>query len=384
MQVKKIFIFIVLLLSVLGIASCKDKSKPIHKQKIIVAKLVTPTQKLYFSGSLDPLNTFPVVSPVAGNIDAINFIYGQHIQEKQLLFVLSSSALADDYRKAINDYLQKKQSYVQNRQSFAGTQSLFDAGAIARNEYTTQKTQLENSQLDFLQVQYTLEHVLRTANVDPSQIEVLSIADTQKVNQLLQRRFRHIQILSPGAGIALFPVKKSGSDGTSGKLSVGDSVKKDDLLLSIGDLSGLSAAFSVSEVDVYRILSGMKVKVTGSAFPGIVLHGVVSSVSAQANQNGSSGGISMYAVSVNIPNVPQSAMKRIRVGMTAKFEIDLSGKPHIMLPLQAVQEKNGQSIVTILDKNGKSKTIPVVTGHTTITEVEIISGIQTGDKVMVP
>lgn len=383
MHAKRIFIFIFLLLSFTGVATCKEKSKSISKQTIIIAKMATPVQKLYFSGTLEPLKTLPIVSPVAGNIVFMHFAYGQRIQEKQLLFVLSSSELADNYRKAIMDYLQKKQAYMQNKQRFTGMQSLYDAGAISKNDYETQKTQLDNTQLDFLQSQFELEHVLQTANVDPEKIEVLSVADTDKVNTLLKRRFSHIEIHSLGAGIALFPMKKAGSDGAAGKLAAGDTVKKEDLLLSIGDLSGLSATFNVSEVDVYRIHTDMEVKVTGSAFPGILLHGFVSSVSAQANQNGGSGGISLYAVSVKIPSVEPSALKRIRVGMTAKFEIDLSGKPHIVLPLQAIHVKNGVGVVTILDKNGKTKIVPVVTGHTTLTEVEIISGLQVGDRVVV-
>lgn len=382
MRIKKIIILILTVLIIASISSCDGKSKPAPKKQIIVAKLETPVQKLFFSGTLDPIQTLPVVSPVAGNIISMHFTYGQRIQDNQLLFVISSSALAANYRKGINDYLQKKQTYTTNQQNFAGMQSLYDAGAVAKNDFLTNKTQLETSKLDFLQAQYELERVLRTANVDPEKIEILSIADTDKINKLLQRRFRHLEIVSSGAGIALFPAKKSGGDASSGKLTVGASIKQDELLLSIGDLSGLSATFNVSEVDVYRVHSGMKVTVTGSAFPGKILHGVVSSVSAQATQNGASGGISMYAVSVKIPNVDSKTMERIRVGMTAKFEIDLSDKPRIMLPLQAVHEKNNMSYVTILDTSGKEKEVPVITGRTTITDVVIERGIQAGDKVI--
>lgn len=388
MRIKRILIFIFILLNTIGIASSEAASKPVKKSHVIVAKLETPILKLFFSGMLNPIQTLPVVSPVAGNIVTMNFTYGEKIQENQLLFEVMSSELAGNYRKAINDYLQKKLAYTTNQQNFAGQQTLYDAGAIAKNDYITSKTQLDNSKLDFLQAEYELEHVLRTANVDPGKVEKLSISDTSEVNQLLQRRFRHVPVLATGTGIALFPSQKqdsgSGSaDSSSGKLTVGASVKQDQLLLSIGDLSGLSAVFNASEVDIYRIHTGMPVTVTGSAFPGKELKGVVSSVSAQANQGGSTGGLSMYAVSVKIPNVEAKTMERIRVGMTAKFEIDIDTQPRIMLPLQAVQEKNGNSVVTILEATGKEKEITVVTGRTTMTDVVIESGIKVGDKVVV-
>lgn len=388
MSTKRILIFIFLLLSIIGITSCEAKSKHTQKTHIIVAKLETPVQQLYFTGTLDPIQTVPVVSPIAANVVSMNFAYGQRIQNNQLLFVLSSSTLADNYRKAINNYLQKKLAYTTKEQNFSGMQSLYDAEAIAKNDYTASKSELDNAKLDFLQAQYDLESVLRTASVDPEKIEKLTISDTDQVNKLLERRFRHVEILSPGAGIALFPPQKSDSGGSSsdvssGKLSAGASVKQDELLLSIGDLSGLSASFNVSEVDIYRIHNGMPVIVTGSAFPGKKLQGVISTVSAQANQGGSTGGLSMYAVSVKIPNVDPKTMERIRVGMTAKFQINIDSQPRIMLPLSAVSEKNGGSVVTILDANGKDKEVSVVTGRTTMTDVVIESGIKVGDKVVV-
>lgn len=388
MRTKRILISILILLNTVGMMTSEAASKPANKSHIVVAKLQTPVLKLFFSGVLDPIQTLPVVSPVAGSIVLMNFTYGEKIKENQLLFEIASSALANNYRKAINDYLQKKLTFTTDQQNFSGQQTLYDAGAIAKNEYITSKTQLDNSKLNFLQAMYELEHVLHTANVDPEKVEKLSISDTDEVNKLLQRRFRHVQIVAPGSGIALFPSQKTnsgagGGDASSGKLTVGAPVKQDQLLLSIGDLSGLSAVFDASEVDIYRIHTGMPVTVTGSAFPGKELKGVVSSVSAQANQGGSSGGLSMYAVSVKIPNVDPKTMERIRVGMTAKFQIDIDTQSRIMLPLQAVQEKNGNSVVTILDATGKEKEVSVVTGRTTMTEVVIESGIKVGDKVVV-
>lgn len=388
MRIKRILILIFLLLNIIGINSCEAKSKSVKKTHIIVAKLETPVQKLYFTGTLDPIQTLPVVSQIAGDVVSMHFTYGERIQNNQLLFVLSSSALADSYRKTINNYLQKKQAYAMSQQNFEGMKTLYDAGAVSKNDYETNKAQLDNAKLDFLEAQYDLEHVLRTAAVDPEKVEKLTIADTDTINKLLQKHFHHIAIFSPGAGIALFPAQKSGSSGSGsdtsgGKLTVGAPVKQDELLLSIGDLTGLSAVFNVSEVDIYRIHKGMPVTVTGSAFPGETLQGVVSAVSAQASQGGASGGLSMYAVSVKIPNVDAKTMKRIRVGMTAKFEIDIGSQSRIMLPLQAVQEKNGTSVVTILDANGKEKEVSVVTGRTTMTDVVIESGIKVGDKVVV-
>src|SRR3990167_2865957 len=162
MRIQKICLILFLFPALIAIASCEAKSKHTQKTHVIVAKLATPVQKLYFSGTLDPIQTVPVVSPIAANIVSMNFTYGERIQNNQLLFVLSSSTLADNYRKAINDYLQKKLAYTTNEQNFSWMRSLHDAGAVSDNDYTTSKSQLDNAKLDFLQAQYDLESVLRT------------------------------------------------------------------------------------------------------------------------------------------------------------------------------------------------------------------------------
>lgn len=380
---------LLILMCVLTLSAChsKDKSKQANQLKTVIAKIQTPVQRLYFTGTLSPINTIAVVSPVEGNITELYFTYGEHIGANEKLLVIESKPLADSYRKAVTDFLQKKQAFTSGKMSFEGTQALFTAGVIARNEYTTEKTQFENKSLDFLQSQYALERVLRTANIDPKKIEALSLSQTDKVNAILQRHFRHIEITASGAGVALFPSGKSSDDSSSassGKITVGAAIKEGQLLLSIGDLSGLSATFDVSEVDIDRMRENMPVIVTGTAFPGSELKGVVSAVSAQANPSSGGSGLSMYSVSIKIPVVDAETMKKIRVGMNAKFEVDIESPAHIMLPVNAVSENNGTTVVTILDASGKEKKVPVITGTTTPTEVVIMSGINAGDKVVIP
>ncbi len=381
-------IFILLFSCVFLLSAChhKNKSDQAQKTHIVVAKLETPIQRLYFTGTLAPINTSYVLSPVAGNISALYFSYGGHVEKSQKILMIDSKQLAENYRKAISTFIQKKQAFVTGKTTFEGAQALDKAGAIAKNEYVTDKTQYENAELEYLQSKYDLEKILHTAKVDPKSIEALSLADTQKVNTILERHFRHLDISANGSGIALFPSGKttddrSSSSSASGKLEVGTDIKEGQLLLSIGDLSGLSASFDVSEVDIDRIHAKMPVIVTGDAFPGVQLKGFIKSVSAQAKK-GAGQGLSMFAVKTEIPTIDHKIMEKIRVGMTAKFEVDIKSAPRILLPVNAVFKKNGVSVVNIMD-NGKEKEVPVVTGDTTLTDVVIISGVKAGDKVVV-
>lgn len=383
MQFKQIKFLIGLMLLTLGmcLSACdKEKKKPQHDH-VVVAKLQTPVQRLYYSSTLSPISTTPVVAPVAGNVEKMFFSYGEKVPQGKKLLVINSHPLSQEYRKTVSDFLQKKQAYVTGKLSFAGTQALFNAGVIPRSQYSSEQTQFNNAALDFLQARYQLRKVLRTANMDPSHIEQLSISDTTKVNALLQRHFSHIVVNAPIEGVALYPTSKTGSSAKA--LSVGSTLKNNQVLLLIGDLSGLSAKFQVSEIDIDRIVKNMVVKVTSNAFPMIKLQGYVTSVSSQAAQNSNDSGLSMFNVSVKIPHLSDAAAKKIRVGMTAKFEIDIKSQKQIMLPVAAVFQKNGLSMVTVIDKDGIKKAVPVVTGNTTPSSVAIRSGIKPGDRVVI-
>ncbi|MDP1574171.1 MAG: efflux RND transporter periplasmic adaptor subunit [Coxiellaceae bacterium] len=386
---KKIILYCVIIYCLVGMTGCEHKKKIVsHKPQLIVATEQTPVRQLFFSGTLAPISAVAVESPVTGIVSTMGFTYGERVKEGQSLFTIASHELAENYRKAIGDYLLKKQTYETQKTGYAGEQVLYKAGVVSRNDYENTKSQYENASLSYLESRYALEKILRTANVDSKEIEVLSLAETDRVNAIMQRHFHDVTVAAPKAGVALYPQPKTGSDGATsdGKLSVGSLIKEGQLLISIGDLSGLSAIFNVSEVDINSIKQGMPVIVTGSAFPGIALKGVVSSVSAQANQGGAgdSSALSMFAVGVTMPQVDVKSLAHIRVGMTAKFEIDIRSAPQIMLPVNAVFQSKGQNMVRIQDATGNEHSVPVVTGETSPTQIVIVSGVKAGDKVVVP
>ena len=122
------------------LVSCQDNSqtkKGAKKVTIITAKKQAIIKDLYFSGVLEPIKTIPVLSPVQGRVVKLHFKYGQHINKNQHLVKLSSTQLATDYRKAIQNYLQKKNTFTTGMESFTGTKALYKAGVISRSGFLT-------------------------------------------------------------------------------------------------------------------------------------------------------------------------------------------------------------------------------------------------------
>lgn len=358
------------------------------QQHMVIAKPVHTVSHLYYSGNIMPLVTTNALSPVDGRITEIKFNYGDEIKKDQVLAEINSTQLSDDYHQTINNYLEKKDALDHQKFLFPGTSKLYEAQVISKYQFLEGKSALATARLEYMQAKYELEKVLKKALIDPKFIESLSVDKTQDIRSVLQQKFSHIDVRAQSDGVALFPsnadpIKKEDADDET--LKVGHEVKTGQLILAIGNQEGLSTQIKVSEVDVNRLKVGMPVIVTGDAFADETLPGYIQSIASQAqNDKTSNLNVGQFDVMVAIPNVSAEQRKKIHVGMSCKVDVPIHNPSHIMLPLNAVWERDGQHYVTIVDPDSKRRlAIPVLTGHTTLTSVAILSGIKKGDKVII-
>lgn len=380
-----LFVLIILL----TLTACQKQQSEAQKQKTVIAKKQPISSSLFFPGTLLPIDTKSVTSPVDGRVEAVKFNYGERVIKDAPLILIDSNDLADKFRKAVSDYLQQKSALNTSKTNYEGDSALYKAGVISQQTYLSTKDTYENTVLRYYQSRYDLNQILEKASIDPKQIEKLTIEQTEAVNKILNRRFDNVVVKAPASGVALFPVpdqsdsNSTGDNKDSGKLHIGSSVKDGQLLLQIGDLSGLRATININEVNINQLKSGMTAIITGDAFPGIVLSGKIESVSSQAKPDaGVQGQLAEFTAMIVISTVPEAAAKLIRVGMTAKIQIEIKQDPQIVLPMSAIKTINNQPNVVIL-KDGVKKTVPVVVGNTTPTGIIVIQGVSEGDEVVV-
>lgn len=377
-----------LIFLVFFLVACDRTETKQHKsaEKIIVVTQQKNVTTLYYSGTLQPIRTIPVLSRVDGVVGKMNIKYGEYVEKGQILIYINSSRIADDFHKAVTDYLEKKDSYQSGLQSYKGSVVLHKAGVISDEDFTSEQSKQAASEVSYYQAKLALEDVLLHAGVPPKEIEEITLEQTTKINQLLQREFPDIALRAPNAGVVLFPTS-SGADkdgNKKGELEVGDEIKQGQVVFSLGDLTGLSTTLKVSEININRVKTGLKAVVTGDAFPGITLQGSIAAVGAQANVSESHDtALNFFNVIIVIPHLTEDQRKIIHVGMTAKVALDLENPTAIMIPIRAVHEKNNQSMVTIIDPSGIKKEIPVQTGETSLDKVVITHGLKVGDKVEV-
>lgn len=373
-----IFFLIILLLT-----SCSsDDAKKPNKQENVTLISKPFSTALFYSGIIQPIKTVVVTSPAEGVIQDIAFHYGDKVEKDKLLFNIASEKFLTDYKNALLQYIKTKNEFNTAKSQLTQSRFLHKNELISDDEFKSKETAFYHSQLALLQAKESLTVMIKQTNMHRFNLDELNIENIDKITQALNNHSdsQKLRISAPASGFVLLPVKNDG-EGDAKKMSKGDQIKQGDVLALIGDLSGLMIRVNVNEFNINQLQVGQKVKVTGSAFPEVILHGCISGIDRQGQAT--SGGIPMFPVEIIVPKLDPNLHKQIHVGMSAKVEINIESEPQLTVPIAAVFEKNGQAFVNAKDKKGKIREVPVKVGPTTADSVAIESSLKAGDVVVV-
>jgi len=384
---RRIFLIIIaVLIIVMSVSKCgtsnNDKSNGADDQTTYTVKAKPLVKPLYFSGTINPYNYSSILSPVEGVVDQMEFHYGQSVTKGQVLFVLDSPKLQQDFQDALSAYLKALDDYRDKSRKFEGSKNLRELEFISDEDYYNDKNAKDESYMAMLQAKVKLEATLDNMGLS-TDLDKYKQLGREKIIQTLLKKWDKIEVTADQDGIALSPIGADGKSGGSDSKSVGpgSEVKDGQILLTIGDLSGISIAVNVNEIDVNKIQPGQVAKVTGPAFPGIELEGKVAEVDKQAQ--GGDSGLPTFPVVVKVKKLTDAQKEIIHVGMSAKVEIDLSTDKTITVPIKAVFQKDDKSYVNVEDsKSQEIKPVEIKTGQTTESDVIVVDGLKEGDVVV--
>lgn len=229
------------------------------------------------------------------------------------------------------------------------------ASNIANDNSVKQaQLQLDRDQIALEQAQKNLDTTARTsqAQLDSAQISV----------QQAQRNLEKARIYAPYNGVVSAVNFNPNDTAGTGAAVV------------MADLSQLQVKLTIAEVDIAKIKTGQAVQLTLDALPGQTYTAKVLSVSPVGTVT---QGVVNYPVYVTVTN----SDGQVKPGMTANLAINVEERDNVLLlPLRAVRTTGNQKSVTVNYK-GQSIAVPVQTGLTNDTNVEILSGLQEGDVV---
>jgi len=229
---------------------------------------------------------------------------------------------------------------------------------ISNNDYVTKGQKILELEGD------TYSSSLNKGTFDRSDLEV-----TLKTQQ---KQLENYNIKSPLDGIVLEKNKKI--DDT---VNVGVSTSALPLMV-VADMSKMKFEMKIDELDINKISLGQSVNVTSDAVPDKTFNGKITSI---AGKGTASNGVSTYLVEVTI-NEPGD----LKPGMNVNAKTIVSEKNDILtVPASAIWKKDGKAFVSLpADENGKTKEVNVEIGINNKDSIEIVKGLNEGDKIVIP
>ena len=168
-----------------------------------------------------------------------------------------------------------------------------------------------------------------------------------------------------------------GGTETGGELKVGSKINAGEPVFQIMDLQDMRVMAQVEETDIPFVQEGQAVEIFLDAYPDLTFSGKVVQVGVKSRTG--SAGTTVFPVEVRMDrtDIP------LRLGYNATVDIKVLGKAGVLaLPVTALVEEDGVDYVYAV-QDGKAYRREVVTGDRTEEWVEVVSGLDEGERVVV-
>lgn len=175
-------------------------------------------------------------------------------------------------------------------------------------------------------------------------------------------------------------------------------------LLTIADMSTINVEVKVSETEIDKVEVGQKASVRVDAFPEIEIIGEVTqktplAIGKSQTTSGLSATINVqeskeFRVVIRLKEIPDNVKDGLRPGMNATATITTKTVENVIaVPIQAIVEKQMETPTPQLKnaenpkgvyivENARARFVEVVTGISSETEIEVVSGVSEGQEVI--
>lgn len=276
-------------------------------------------------------------------------------------------------------------------EEYAQLEPLLARGFITREELGRSASEHEQAQADLALARQRAEVVEQLSH--PRERKKAELALAQKASQQMRARARVVEtgqrlsqlaaildaciIVARGPGLVVY--EEFLSSNPRRKIRVGDRVTSSQGLVTIPEVNRMLVDASVSEADVHRVREGLHATVHVEAFPGVNLSGAITSVgTVAATSPFRPQQDKRFALTVAL----DPAQAALRPDMSARAEIQVTERTNVLLiPVNAVFEDAGGFAAHRVGRAG-IETRPVVLGETDDRQVEVLSGLEEGDVVL--
>lgn len=184
-----------------------------------------------------------------------------------------------------------------------------------------------------------------------------------------------------GVGDTYATMRSSRSSAGSGIIAPGESVYQGQVLISIPDMVSMIAEINVHETEVDKVQPGQMARIVMEAFPDQALQGRVVEVAPLPDEQQSflNPDLKVYKTLVSIDGTHDY----LRARMSCKVVIYVQQfKDVVLVPIQVVSNRQAGKVVYVLNARGDAETRAVTIGAFDDTFVQITSGLEPGEEVL--
>lgn len=157
------------------------------------------------------------------------------------------------------------------------------------------------------------------------------------------------------------------------RISVGAVVSAGDEIATVSDIGTIKLDFTVPETMLANIKVGQMISAKAAAYPDVIFSGRIQAIDPVVNVQTRTA--TLRAV---IPN--RNAM--LKPGMLVNVTIESNPRAALAVPELSLVREGDTSFVYVIDGEQKAKRIPVTTGARDGALVEIVEGLQPGQKIV--
>lgn len=369
----KIIITVIAFLAIAGITFASIKGKKQEGTPVTFGKVerMDLTSKVSANGRIDAKRKVDLSANVMGQIVNLAVREGDVVKKGDFLLQIDQKQLAHSAEGAAASMRALFSDRDAARANLAEAQRVYER---ARNNYEQKiipLAELDRARTALAASRAALNSV--EERVGQARANVAAARDTLSKTTMT----------APMAGIVTALPVEEGEVAVIGTMN-----NPGTILLTIADMSVVEAVMEVDETDIPAVKVGQNATVTIDAYPNKTFKGIVTEVgSSPITRVGTASAEAInFEVKIQIENPPEG----VRPGFSASADIITGTRSKALaIPIQAlvVREKPNVKPATdeegvYLHKDGKAKFVPVTTGLTGDTNIEIVKGVADGDQII--
>jgi len=374
-----------------GFTALTGASTTIDPAKIAVVERGTMRRSVVATGKVEPITKVEIKSKANGIIEKLYVDVDQLVQPGQVLAELDRENLTARLRQARANLqaaeaaregaaAQLKKDEIQAeapdvafaRRNAERAQQLFDQKLVSQSNLDDAKSALEQA----LNRQQAAQGQLVISRAKVSEA-VANIAQSRAALENAEEDLANATIKAPIRATVLTRDVEIGSP-VSSILNLG---ANGTLVFTLGDIARVFVRGKVDEADIGRVRIGQPASITTETFRDRVFQGGVTQISPIGVDKDN---VTTFEVKVSIDNPG----KELKANMTANAEIILEEFPNsLLVPEAAVfYDDRHNASVDLLDSSSRTgrTRVPVQAGVGNGTKMQIVRGINAGDKVVLP